>query len=146
MPQIGFTKKQSTVYHRFNALRRAYEDANGRVRIYNPDFLTVLMDAWEKVLNVKVLTYSEDMELYEFVKMVTSAALKDIASNYQPVRIKDSDNRYINNATVATSNLFMTDKQSEAMVFDSHEQAKAFLRNCGHEVGNWIIESVNESI
>ena len=47
MPQIGFTSKQSPVYTRFNALRRAYEDANGGARIYNPDFLTVLMDGFE---------------------------------------------------------------------------------------------------
>lgn len=49
MPQIGFTKKQSPVFHRFNALRRAYEDANGGGRVYNPDFLTVLMDGWEEL-------------------------------------------------------------------------------------------------
>jgi len=48
MANIGFTEKKIHVYTRFNALRRAYEDANGGGRIYNPDFLTVLMDAFEK--------------------------------------------------------------------------------------------------
>lgn len=49
MANIGFTEKQLHVYHRFNALRRAYEDANGGGRVYNPDFLTVLMNGWEEL-------------------------------------------------------------------------------------------------
>jgi hypothetical protein len=49
MAQIGFTEKQLHVYTRFNALRRAYEDANGGGRVYNPDFLTVLMNGWEEL-------------------------------------------------------------------------------------------------
>lgn len=49
MSQIGFTKKQSPVFHRFNTMRRAYEDANGGGRIYNPDFLAVLMDGWNEL-------------------------------------------------------------------------------------------------
>lgn len=71
--------------------------------------------------------------------------IKKPDTELKPVRIKDSDNRYINNATVATTNLFMTHERGEAMVFDNYDQAKAFLRKCGHEVGNWIIEPVNES-
>ena len=122
MPQIGFTDKQSSVFHRFNALRRAYEDANGGARIYNPDFLSVLMDAWE-----------EQQAVY--------AAIQECR---EPVRLKDSDNRYINNATVATSNLFLTDQQSEAMVFDSPDEAKAFLQKWGRSDEGWIFEPVNE--
>ena len=49
MAQIGFTHKTEPIYDRFNALRRAYEDANGGGRVYNPDFLAVLMDHWERV-------------------------------------------------------------------------------------------------
>ena len=49
MANIGFTEKQLHVYTRFNALRRAYEDANGGGRVYNPDFLTVLMNGWEEL-------------------------------------------------------------------------------------------------
>lgn len=59
MPQIGFTSKQEAVYHRFNALRRAYEDANGGGRVYNPDFLTVLMDAWEVLEKCEALNKAE---------------------------------------------------------------------------------------
>lgn len=145
MPQIGFTKKQSPVFHRFNALRRAYEDANGGGRIYNPDFLSVLMDGY--------LLYKEIHDLQEMDRQVEGVSLRayiaDAKANdqgLQPVRIKDRDNRYINNATVATSNFFLTDDRSEAMISDSYEHAKAFLRKCGHEVGNWILEPVNETI
>lgn len=70
MPQIGFTDKQSPVYHRFNALRRAYEDANGGGRIYNPDFLTVLMDAWEemeRMANNEVPVLTIDGQVMGFV-------------------------------------------------------------------------------
>lgn len=49
MANIGFTDKQVHVFQRFNALRRAYEDLNGGGRVYNPDFLTVLMDGWEEL-------------------------------------------------------------------------------------------------
>lgn len=48
MPQIGFTNKTEPIYDRFNALRRAYEDENGGGRVYNPDFLSILMDKWEE--------------------------------------------------------------------------------------------------
>ena len=74
---------------------------------------------------------------------ITDAEASD--PQLHPVRIKDGDNRYVNNAIVATTNIFLTDDRSEAMIFDNHEQAKAFLRKCGHEVGNWILEPVNES-
>lgn len=94
MPQIGFTEKQSSVYHRFNTMRRAYEDANGGGRVYNPDFLTVLMDAWEKMDKVKVITFSPDMELSDFVKNVVHAAVNDIADDEanDPQYLDDSQN------------------------------------------------------
>jgi len=60
-----------------------------------------------------------------------------------PVIIKDRVNRYLSNATVATANLFLTNYRPEAKVFDSRDQATAFLRQCGREVGDWIIEPVN---
>ena len=169
MPQIGFTSKQSPVYHRFNALRRAYEDATGGGRVYNPDFLTVLMDAWEKLDKVKVITFTPEMELSDFVKNVVRAAVDDIADAeandpelqpkrkslqdhirerralLQPVRIKDGSCRYMTTSTMAGANFFLTDDRNAAMVFDSPDKAKEFLRKCGHEVGNWILEPVNET-
>lgn len=47
MANIGFTDKQIHVYDRFQKMRRDYEDVHGRT--YAPDFLTVLMDHWERV-------------------------------------------------------------------------------------------------
>jgi len=70
MPQIGFTDKQAEVYHRFNALRRAYEDANGGGRVYNPDFLAVLMDGWkelERMANNEVPVFTIDGQVMGFV-------------------------------------------------------------------------------
>ena len=61
-------------------------------------------------------------------------------SNLQPVVIKNYNNQYVNDSIVATANLFLTDNRTEATIFDSRDQAKAFLRKCGHEAANWIIE------
>lgn len=142
MPQIGFTKKQSPVYHRFNALRRAYEDANGGGRVYNPDFLTVLMDAWEEI---HAIVQDIEKELQPKRKSLQDRMReRQEKANTQPVRIKDGDNRYIDNAIVATTNLFLTDDRSEVMVFDSPDKAKEFLRKYGRSAEGWILEPVNE--
>lgn len=59
----------------------------------------------------------------------------------QPVIIKQSDGSlYLEKAFAHNHNFEMTHYRNDAMVFDSSDQAKAFLRQCGHEVGNWIIE------
>jgi len=68
MAQIGFTEKQLHVYTRFNALRRAYEDANGGGRVYNPDFLTVLMDGY--------LLYKEIHDLQEMDRQVEGVSIR----------------------------------------------------------------------
>ena len=142
MPQIGFTDKQAEVYHRFNALRRAYEDANGGGRVYNPDFLTVLMDAWEEI---HAIVQDIEKELQPKRKSLQDRMReRQEKANTQPVRIKDGDNRYVNNAIVATTNLFLTDDRSEAMVFDSPDKAKEFLRKYGRSAEGWILEPVNE--
>lgn len=47
MAQIGFTHKTEPVYDRFNEMRLAYAEEHGRT--YAPDFLTVLMDAFERL-------------------------------------------------------------------------------------------------
>ncbi len=59
MPQIGFTNKTEPIYDRFNALRRAYEDSNGGGRIYNPDFLSILLDAFEPLAKCETLNKAE---------------------------------------------------------------------------------------
>jgi hypothetical protein len=212
MKSIAFTDKQEHVFTRFNALRRAYEDANGGARIYNPDFLTVLMDRFNTLENIQAfaktlgeadqlrgkafvlipfwdenridictpsyrvesspdqwdvvgsfsidkskngecsgfcgLNYCDENGCVESKPISLRAYIADAEAsdpNLQPVRLKDGDNRYINKATTATTNLFLSDDRIEAMVFDSPDQAKAFLRKCGHAVGNWIFEPVNES-
>ena len=61
MAQIGFTHKTEHIYDRFEKMRRAYEDTNGRT--YAPGFLTVLMDAWEETFNApKGMTLLELLE------------------------------------------------------------------------------------
>lgn len=64
-----------------------------------------------------------------------------------PVTIKQSDGAlYLQSSSVATANFFMTHDRSEAMVFDSPDQAKTFLRQSGRELGEWIIEPVNQTL
>ena len=140
MAQIGFTSKTEHVYDRFNKMRRDYVEEYGRT--YAPDFLTVLMDAFEKLDKIKVIPFSPDMELSEFVKTAVRSAVDNIAdaeSNEQVV-IKDGSCRYMTESTMAGANFFLTDHKEKAMVFDNRDQAAAFLRKCGHEVGNWILE------
>ena len=140
MANIGFTDKQLHVYTRFQDMRRAYEDAHGRT--YAPGFLTVLMDAFEKLDRIKVIPFSPDMELSDFVKTAVRLVVDDIAdaeANEQVV-IKDDSCRYMTESIMAGANFFLTDYKDKAMVFDNRDQATAFLRKCGHEVGNWIIE------
>ena len=102
----------------------------------------VLLDGWEKLNKIKVIPFSPDMELSEFVKTAVRSAVDNIAdaeSNEQVV-IKDGSCRYMTESTMAGANFFLTDHKEKAMVFDNRDQAAAFLRKCGHEVGNWILE------
>lgn len=127
MAQIGFTEKQSSVFHRFNALRRAYEDANGGGRIYNPSFLTVLMDAWEE-------------------RQAVYAAMYDI-QELQPVVIRSTaaSAMYLHKCFAHDNSYEFTNWVDEAMVFDNPDQAKAFLQKTKRNEVNWIFEPVNES-
>ena len=166
MANIGFTDKQIHVYHRFNTLRRAYEDANGGGRVYNPDFLAVLMDAWfkqeENRLIEKIKQADNDLEISLRAYIADAEAndpelqpkrksfgekrrLRNERLNSQPVRIKDSDNRYISDVGIATANFDITSYKDESMVFDSHDEAKAFLRKYGRDVEDWILEPENET-
>lgn len=154
MAQIGFTEKQEHVYDRFNALRLAYQAKHGRT--YAPGFLTKLMDAWENQLGFKLAT-PEDLEAHNkrFIHQYPGGdfdmqkAQEYIfgkpENNQHPVIIKESGGgMYLQSSSVATENFGMTHDRSEAMVFDSSDQAKAFLRQAGREVGDWILEPVNQ--
>lgn len=57
MAQIGFTDKNEKVYARFQKMRREYEDKHGRT--YAPDFLTVLMDAFEVLEKCEAMNKAE---------------------------------------------------------------------------------------
>ena len=57
MAQIGFTEKNEKVYARFQKMRRDYEDKHGRT--YAPDFLTVLMDAFEVLEKCEAMNKAE---------------------------------------------------------------------------------------
>jgi len=144
MANIGFTDKQLHVYTRFQDMRRAYEDAHGRT--YAPGFLTVLMDAFEKLDKIKVIPFSPDMELSEFVKTVVRSAVDNIADAEakEQVIIKQIDgSQYLEKMLAHNHNAYLTPQRDKAMVFDNRDQAAALLRKCGHEIVNWIIEPVN---
>ena len=72
----------------------------------------------------------------------------DITSVYAPdlqtqVVIMQSDgSRYLEKMMAHNHNAYLTPQKDEAMVFDNREQAIAFLRECGHDVANWIIKPV----
>jgi len=124
MPQISFTPKNQTIYDEFKTLWLQYQ-LDHKCSLTAPEFLNVALDAFKE-------------------RQAVYAAMQDI-KELQPVVIKDSDNRYINTAAVATTNLFLTDDRSEAMVFDSPDKARAFLRKCGRSVEGWIFELVNKA-
>jgi len=70
----------------------------------------------------------------------------DVTSVYTPdlqtqVVIMQSDgSRYLEKMMAHNHNAYLTPQKDEAMVFDNREQAIAFLRECGHDVANWIIK------
>lgn len=143
MAQIGFTAKTENIYNRFNKMRLAYAEEHGRT--YAPSFLTVLMDAFEKLDRIKVIPFSPDMELSEFVKTVVRSAVDNIADAEakEQVIIKQIDgSQYLEKMLAHNHNAYLTPQRDKAMVFDNRDQATAFLRQCGHEIGNWIIEPV----
>jgi len=77
-------------------------------------------------------------------ELVGSFALPD-QNNH--VIIKQSDGAlYLEKMLAHNHNAYLTPHKNEAMIFDSPDQAKSFLRQCGHEVGNWIIEPVNRTV
>lgn len=119
MSQIGFTKKTEHIYDRFANLLLKEKQRNGRV--YAPQFLDMLLDHWERVqVHGNTIT---------------------TATSSQHVIIKQSDGAlYLEKMLAHNHNAYLTPYKDEAMVFDSREQAKAFLRKCGHEAANWIIE------
>lgn len=117
MPQIGFTDKQAEVYRRFNALRRAYEDANGGGRVYNPDFLTVLMDAWEQ---------REVVLFHKIVGQYLSNMAYDGTALYEYTA-------------------WLSQNINDSMRFQSSEKAIEYLKKCEQEINEWsVLDFVDE--
>lgn len=143
MAQIGFTEKQEHVYDRFQEMRLAYQAKHGRT--YAPGFLTVLMDAWEsKEKGLSLRELLEATKKLDGLDEIEIAVLDAVLEECRPVIIKQSDGAlYLQNSGIATANFGMTHDRSEAMIFDSPDQANAFLRQSGREVGEWILEPVN---
>jgi hypothetical protein len=84
-----------------------------------------LLDAYEEMSEIKAMQKA-DFELENAT---------------QPVIIKQSDGAlYLEKMLAHNHNAYLTPLRNEAMIFDSREQATAFLHKCGHEIGNWIIE------
>jgi hypothetical protein len=118
MAQIGFTKKTEHIYDRFADLLLKEKQRSGRV--YAPQFLDAMMDLWE-----------------EYTRRETESNESQLAI------IRQSDGAlYIERALAHNHNFEMTHHRNEAMIFDSSDQAKVFLRKCGRDAGEWIIEPV----
>lgn len=72
----------------------------------------------------------------------------DVTSVYTPnlgtrVVIMESDgSQYLEKMMAHNHSAYLTPQKDEAMVFDNRDQAVAFLRKCGHNLANWIIQSV----
>ena len=142
MAQIGFTAKTEPVYDRFNKMRLAYAEEHGRT--YAPDFLTVLMDAFllvqETRENDRLIWEIETKQAVLHKPVSLRAYVADVEAN-EPVIIKQSDGaQYLEKMLAHNHNAYLTTQREKAMVFDSRDQAATFLRKCGHEVGNWILE------
>ena len=107
--------------------------------LVNPDHIDpeMMVDDWAMWI---------EQQFEEFNKPVSLRAyIADAEANKQVI-IKQSDGAlYLEKMLAHNHNAYLTPRKDEAMVFNSRDQAKAFLRKCGHEAGNWIIEPVNES-
>lgn len=125
MPQISFTPRNSDVYDRFSRL--LLEEQLKRGKLTAPQFLDLVLDAFEGRHELK--------------------AMQDIENGLDLIVLKGKgeDSRYVSNVTIAAANIYFTSHKSEAMVFDSKFQAKAFLREHGRLESDWILEPVNET-
>ncbi len=81
---IAFNSAASLpVYHRFRELfkrvKAERESATGK-KYFAWMLLGELMDRWEQFDRIKVIPFSPDMELSDFVQRVVKSAVDDIAS------------------------------------------------------------------
>ena len=71
------------VYHRFQALLLRRKAENPGRKVYSYEVLDEALDALERLEQSTVIEYSPDMELSEFVKVCTQAAVNDIQKTEQ---------------------------------------------------------------
>ena len=100
--------------------------------------VAVLLDKWEEA---EMVASAIDACMQSLPNVSLRAYIADAEANEQVV-IKDGSCRYMTESTMAGANFFLTDYKEKAKVFDNRDQATAFLRKCGHEVGSWIIEPI----
>ena len=71
------------VYHRFQAMLLRRKAENPGRKVYAWQVLADALDALENLERITVIPYSPDMELSEFVKACTQAAVNDIQGTAQ---------------------------------------------------------------
>lgn len=98
----------------------------------------VIRDGLEALVEreaVEKVEYSSTIEAYMRLPSKGQNETKE------PVIVKSIDGSlYFKGAVAHNHNFYLSSDKTEAMVFANHDQAAAFLRRCGHEISNWIIE------
>lgn len=96
-----------------------------------------LLDKWEEA---EMVASAIDACMQSLPNVSLRSYIADAESNEQVI-IKQSDgSQYLEKMLAHNHNAYLTPERDKAMVFDNRDQAAAFLRKCGREVGNWIIE------
>lgn len=144
MPQISFTKNNEQVYDRFSRL--LLEEQLKRGKLTAPQFLDIILDGY--------LLYKETYELQEMDRRVEGISLRayiaDAEANdleLRPVVIRSTaaSAMYLHKCFAHNNSYELTNWVDEAMVFDSPEQAKAFLKKTKRNEADWTFELVTES-
>jgi hypothetical protein len=104
----------------------------------DPDMLA---DDWAMFIKQKFSEQESNISLKSYIANAEANDPQYLEPENGQVIIKQLDGAlYLEKMLAHNHNAYMTPHKDEAMVFDSHDQAKVFLRKCGHEAANWIIE------
>ena len=104
--------------------------------------------AWSKNANIgsahRFESICQALDFNESSGLQLEVLRVDITSAYTPdlqVVIMQSDgSQYLEKMMAHDHSAYLTPQKDEAMIFDNRDQAIAFLRECGHDVSNWIIK------
>lgn len=107
----------------------------------------VLLDKWEETTNepkgMTLLDLLEATKKLEGLNEIEAAILDEAIAQAQSVIIKQSDGAlYLQKTSSNFASFVMTHYKEDAMIFESFNEAKAFLRKCHRPAGDWIIEPV----